>query len=215
MNHLSDKTLQQWQAKHSDLNVVKKLKSGKEADVYLVEIGTLMRALKVYDSAAALKTRQQYTEGKWVREKSLRKALSQKTKVGQSLQQRLWTKREFYLLQKLRQQGAIVPEVFEQTDDAILMQYLGDREQAAPRLIDINLNDILQQNAYKSINDSIEIFLKNGIVHGDLSAYNILWWQDMPWIIDFPQAIDIRHNPNWQELYQRDLTNIKDYFTHD
>lgn len=208
---LHDTILDEWRKKHPDLAVVSKLKSGKEADVWLVRITGSLFALKIYASNG-LSTRAKYTQGQWISQPSLRKAVRQKTKVGKDLQQRLWTKREFYLLKKLHEEGAIVPEVFAHTDNTILMQYLGNEEMAAPRLINIELDSSTKKAAQSKIEESIKLFLKNGIVHADLSAYNILWWNGLPWVIDFPQAADIRHNPSWRELYERDLKNIRTYF---
>lgn len=211
MPNLPDVILNEWRKKYPDLKVVRKLKSGKEADLWLIQAKDKLYALKLY-ADTSLSTRTKYAEGQWIREPSLRKAVKQKTKVGKGLQQKLWTKREYYLLRKLHDEGAIVPEVFAYTDTAILMQYLGDETIAAPRLIDVQLDDSVKQSVLHAIEASMQQFLDNGIVHADLSAYNILWWDDKPWIIDFPQAADIRHNPNWQELYERDLKNVRDYF---
>ncbi len=211
MPKLPEAVLREWRKKYPDIEVANCLKSGKEADVWLVNIKGALYALKVY-VASGLSTKAQYTQGQWIAEASLQKAVKQKTKVGKDLQRRLWTKREYYLLQKLRAEGAIVPEVFNFTDNAILMQYLGDERGAARRLVDIRLDGSIRSEVQAKIEVSMKLFLDNGIVHADLSAYNVLWWNDQPWVIDFPQAADIRHNPNWQELYERDLANIRSYF---
>jgi RIO kinase 1 len=211
MNKIRDEVLTEWRKKYSDFEIIDKLKSGKEADVWSVFIGGELRALKVY-VASNMSTRQAYTEGQWINSPSLRKATKQKTKVGKDLQRRLWTKREYYLLKKLRELGATVPEVFAYTDDAILMQYLGDEASAAPRLIDIALGAESKASAKTEIERNLRVLLENGIVHADLSPYNILWWENKPWIIDLPQAADIRHNPNWKEFYERDVENIRRYF---
>lgn len=211
MNHLSNSIHSEWVKKYPSFEVVGTIKSGKEADIWKVLIKERPYALKVYDPMIQLSTKGQYTEGQWINESSLRKAVRQKTKVGKTLQQKLWTKREYYLLKKLFEQGAIVPEVFGYTDNAILMQYLGDENGFASRLIDIELPGSIKAQILVEIEDSIKLFLDNGIVHGDLSAYNILWWDRKPWVIDFPQAIDVRHNPNWKQFYQRDVQNIKNY----
>lgn len=211
MNHLPGNIRSEWIKKYPSFKVVGAIKSGKEADVWLVQVKNMQYALKVYDSKAQLSTIGKYIEGQWINESSLRKAIKQKTKVGRELQQKLWTKREYYLLKKLFVQGAIVPEVFDFTDSAILMQYLGDKTGFAPRLTDIKLTDSERAKVVAKIEENIKLFLNNGIVHGDLSAYNILWWGSKPWVIDFPQAIDIRHNPNWKQFYDRDVQNIKNY----
>jgi RIO kinase 1 len=209
---LSKNVLNEWAKKYPSLVIVGIIKSGKEADVWKVLIREKPYALKVYNPMVQLSTKEQYIEGQWINEPSLRKAVKQKTKVGKTLQQRLWTKREYYLIKKLFEKGAIVPEVFDYTDNAILVQYLGDENGFAPRLIDIELSDSLKTQTLVEIEANIKLFLDNGIVHGDLSAYNILWWDGKPWIIDFPQSIDIRHNPNWKQFYERDVQNIKNYF---
>jgi RIO kinase 1 len=201
----------EWLKKYPDIKVVSKLKSGKEADVWLVRANHILYALKVYVTGQ-LSTRSRYTEGQWITESSLRKAVRQKTKVGKNLQQKLWTKREYYLLKKLHSLGANVPEVFAYTDTAILMQYLGSEQEPAPRLIDIELDGTTKQQVLKDLEKSLRILFENGVVHADLSPYNILWWNNKPWIIDFPQATDMRRNPNWQEFYKRDLANISKYF---
>ncbi|HEY1835207.1 MAG TPA: RIO1 family regulatory kinase/ATPase [Candidatus Saccharimonadales bacterium] len=211
MAGLQDAVLSEWHKKYPDISVKQKLQSGKEADLWLVETQEKPYVLKVY-VGTQLSTRATYTEGQWIREASLRKAIKQKSKVGKNLQQRLWTKREYHLLKKLYEQGAIVPEVFACTDNAILMQYLGNEQQPAPRLIDVALGKPIKRQTLSKIEQTIQLLLDNGIVHGDLSPYNVLWWDDKPWIIDFPQAVDIRHNPNWRELYERDLRNIRKYF---
>ena len=203
--------LAEWRSKYPGMAVVRRLKSGKEADLWLVKYRDELLALKVY-IAGGFSTRAKYSQGQWISEPSLRKAVKQKTKVGKTLQQRLWMKREYYLLQKLHEKGAIVPKVLAFTNTAILMQYLGDENQAAPRLADINLDTALRSGALQRIEASVQLFLENGIVHADLSPYNILWWDNQPWIIDFPQAADIRRNEDWRELYDRDLAAIRRYF---
>lgn len=168
-------------------------------------------ALKIYNPRVKLSTRDDYTEGQWFNSPSLRKAMKQKTKVGKSFQQKLWVRREYYLLKKLSDQGARLPKVFGHSDDAILMQYIGNEEKPAPRLVDVNLDNETKARVLAELEENIQMFLDNGVVHSDLSEYNILWWNDQPWIIDFPQAIDTRRNPNWKKFYDRDLRNVRDY----
>ena len=211
MATLPPAVLDEWRKKYPGLTVLAKLKSGKEASLWHVRSHGISYALKVYDNAD-LSTRSRYTEGRWLREPSLRKAVRQKTKVGRGLQQKLWTKREYYLLKKLRKQGAIVPAVFAYADNAILMEYLGNEDAAAPRLVDVVLDPESKSHILQQVERSMQLFLDNGIVHADLSPYNILWWRNQPWIIDFPQAADIRYNSNWHELYERDLQNVRAYF---
>jgi RIO kinase 1 len=122
-----------------------------------------------------------------------------------------WVRREFFLLEKVAKLGATVPKVYDWTPESILMEFIGD-EYVAPRLVDIQLDKTASKPALESILHDVERLLECGVVHGDLSAYNVLWWQDKPWIIDLPQAIDIRRNPYKDELLKRDLDNVMHYF---
>lgn len=212
MNKIRSEVLTEWRKKYPDLEIVDKLKSGKEADVWSVRVDGGLCVLKVY-AGVSPSTRQTYLEGQWINSPSLRKATKQKTKVGKDLIRRLWTKREYYVLKKLQDLGATVPEVFAYTDDAILMQYIGNEAGPAPRLIDVTLDTESKQTAKIEIERNLRILLENGIVHADLSPYNVLWWENRSWIIDLPQATDIRRNPNWKELYERDVANIQRYFS--
>ncbi len=207
---IQQSVLLEWQKKYTDFKVVRKLKSGKEADAWLVSMSNTLYVLKNY-KGNHMRTRDQYNEGKWIHEASLRKAIRQKTNIGKNLQKKLWVKREYYIMKKVFAFGAAVPEVFDYTADSILMQYIGDAHHPAPRLIDVHFSDHEKKKILMIIESNLKLFLENGIIHADLSPYNILWWNNKPWIIDFPQSIDIRKNPNWEKLYNRDLENIKNY----
>ena len=123
-----------------------------------------------------------------------------------------WIRREFFLLKKLHEMGANVPEVYDWTPESILMEFIGDDE-IAPRLIDVELTKKQAIMAFEAVLKAVKLMLECGVVHSDLSAYNILWWQDKPWIIDLPQAIDMRQNLNRTELLKRDLNNLTAYFS--
>lgn len=92
------------------------------------------------------------------------------------------------------------------------MELLGDHETVAPRLIDVELMEKEAPSVFKSLMESVEVFWNLGVVHGDLSAYNILWWNSKPYVIDFPQSIDVRTHPNAREILERDLQNLTMYF---
>lgn len=207
-----ESNIEQISKKLEPIELVRALKSGKEATVYLVKSQSQFYALKIYKENISMATQNDYTLGKHLREKSLRRAVAKKNKVGRELTRKLWTKREFYLLDKFHSLGACVPKVYTHTNDAILMEYLGDPAMPAPRLIDVKLSESDMQRAYLAISSSINVFLDNGVVHGDLSAYNVLWWDRKPYIIDFPQAIDVKRNPNWEVALQRDLKNVATFF---
>jgi len=125
---------------------------------------------------------------------------------------KLWVKREFYMIVKLHNAGANIPKPVAMTKNAILMEYIGDESYAAPLLKDVNLAKEEIKNVYQLILNNISIFYDIGIVHGDLSPYNILYWNEEPYIIDFPQSADIRNNPNTDELLKRDKENIEKWY---
>ncbi len=205
------------QKKYIDLELIKPIKSGKEASVWLVstnkiEKGKELFALKVYKENIIKSSNSQYIKGKHFKERSVRKAVSKKTKYGRQIIHKLWTSREFYMLEKFYELGASLPKVYDFTDNAILMEYLGDFNLPAPKLVSVKLTSEIASIFYKEILSSIQIFLDNGIFHGDLSEHNILVWNSKPYIIDFPQSIDIRKNDNWEWMYQRDLDNVNKFF---
>jgi len=203
-----------WLKKYPDLKVIRNIKSGKEATVGLIETGGQLRCLKVYDRLSmATKANSVYLLGKWFKEPSVRKSITNGNKFSQDLLKKLWVKREYYLLKKLSRKGVNLPNVFDYNNNSIMMEYLGTANLAAPLIKDIDFSPELAKIAFDEIIKSIKIFLKNGIVHSDLSEFNILWWQDKPFIIDFPQAVDIRTNPNYKLLLQKDINHIVTFFS--
>lgn len=209
-----ERILNDYENKHYHLQNPHQVKSGKEATVFVVSFQGKSLALKVYidPEVRAFKNNQAYLEGKYYRNPSERKAVLKQNKAGRRMLHRGWIRREFFLLQKLHQMGASVPRVYEWSNESILMDFIGD-EYVAPRLIDIELTEKQAKRAFNTIINNVGFMLECGIVHSDLSAYNILWWNDKPWIIDLPQALDIRQNPNKNELLKRDLDNIFSYFS--
>jgi RIO kinase 1 len=191
----------------------REVKSGKEATVYLVFLKNRSLALKVYKNhkTRAFQKNIDYIEGNFYRNPFERRMIKNNTKIGKDLVQRNWVRREYYLLNKLHRAGATVPEPLAWTPESILMEFIGD-DLIAPRLSDTLLSPQQAKIAFTAIIKDIHLFLESGIVHGDLSAYNILWWQQKPIIIDLPQSIDIRSNPNKEMLLKRDLVNVMNYF---
>lgn len=190
------------------------IKSGKEAVVCRVLFDDSLAAMKIYKDPEHRNFTQvgAYLAGKHYKHESERRAVAKKNRFGKKLQHSNWVKREFFLLNKLFKAGASIPRPIAQIENTIVMELLGNAEEAAPRLSDITLDSIQAQDAYNKILKSIDLFWEEGIVHGDLSPYNVLWWKSKPYIIDFPQSIDIRQHPHPEELLERDKANIKKYF---
>jgi len=202
--------LDEYKIKGYNFENVAVVKSGKESTVYAAQHGQKIYALKIYTNPniRSFSATDEYTAGKYFRKKSVRRAVNKKTKFARRHLFKSWVRREFYLLGQLAEMGANTPEVFEYTDSTVLMQFIGDGTRSAPRMLDVELTKKEAESAFETILKNIEIFLKLGIVHSDLSFYNILWWQNQPWIIDVPQAIDIRENPNKDLLLKRDLDTV-------
>ncbi|MBU0976330.1 MAG: RIO1 family regulatory kinase/ATPase [Patescibacteria group bacterium] len=214
MDKLLSAAIEQFTKKGINLELVRALTSGKEARVYIVSWEEKPYALKVYKEYAtrAFKRNEEYLAGKYVRRPSERKAMMKRSKLGKELIHRLWIKREFYLLKKLYDAGADVPEPVSMTRNAILMEYIGNDNSPAQLLKSLGANKAGAARIYKKILKNVDIFYKNGIVHGDLSEFNILYSSGKIYIIDFPQAADIRNNPNADKLLKRDLENIEKWY---
>lgn len=197
------------------LSLIRTIKSGKEAEVFLC--GTpdqKLFALKVYKDPEQRTFRRTdtYTAGRFVKNRSEARAMTGGSIAGKRIAHDKWIKREYYMLEKLMANGCLIPKVFATRKDTILMEYLGDENAPAPRLSDITLSSEQAKQVFEIILKNIRLFYQSGIVHGDLSEYNILHWNDTPYIIDFPQSIDVRTHPQVRELLQRDVRNVCKYF---
>ncbi len=201
--------------KQFKLSLYKTIKAGKEAQVLLVKHDKGLLALKVYKNhlLRTFKKTDIYMTGKYIKKQSHRKAVEQKNKFGKQYIQDTWVMREFHLLQKIYTIKATIPQPIAAVTNAILMEFIGSKDIPAPKLIDVQLDYDQAPFAFENIVNDMRLFLQAGIVHSDLSPFNILWWKNLPYIIDFPQAVDIRTNPNTEEMLRRDIHNISTYFT--
>lgn len=196
------------------IDVLFVVKSGKEATVYKIRLDGEELALKLYKDPAKrlFQNVNPYLEGKFYRQPSHRRAIKKNSRYGRKLKQENWVKREYHLLEKIFEAGGSVPKPVLQIENAIIMQYIGYNEKFAPALVEFEIENNQAERLWQEIMENIGLFWSLGIVHGDLSAYNILVWEDRPYIIDFPQAVDARTNPEAEELLQRDLENLNRYF---
>jgi len=197
------------------VEILSNIKSGKEATVYRIMLDDDLAAMKIYKKPEErnFKNTEAYLSGKYYQKSSQRRAVQKNNKFAKNLKHKNWVNREFFMLQKLFDAGANIPKPILQIDDAIFMELLGDINTAAPRLHDIELIKNEAEETLNLVLKNIEIFWNFGIVHADLSEFNILWWKSKPYIIDFPQSIDRRTHPNPKEILDRDLKNIVKYFS--
>jgi RIO kinase 1 len=194
------------------------IKSGKEGSVYLVERSAPHRshnlALKAYKdpNTRSFHRDQIYREGRKFRESRESKAVERRTGFGRELMASQWQGVEFEILRRLWAAGVSVPYPVEELGSRFLMQYIGDETRAAPRLVDFRPSVAQAESYLDQILENMVLMASEGYVHGDLSAYNVLIWEDKVWVIDLPQAVDLASNPHSMDLLQRDLDNVCTYF---
>ena len=193
------------------------VKSGKEATVYCCQAhpstGTKLLAAKVYRSRnnRSFKNDAAYQEGRVILEGHVRRAIENKSRFGREAQFAMWVNYEFEALKTLYRVGADIPRPFARNERAILMEYQGDQQQAAPALQHVELAKDEVRPVFERLMRNIELWLAHNYVHADLSAYNVLYWRGQVKVIDFPQAVDPRFNPNAFAFLTRDIENICRY----
>jgi RIO kinase 1 len=140
------------------------------------------------------------------------RALGKKTAFGVQVQHTSWLMHEYTTMDLLWRAGAAVPEPVAASDNAVLMSYHGDESMAAPPLNTVGLATDEATVLFAEVMRNVELMLSHGLIHGDLSAYNILYWQDAITIIDFPQVTHSQTNPNAYFILHRDITRVCEYF---
>lgn len=194
------------------------VKRGKEATVYCCQAhpatGVELLAAKIYRPRdhRSFKNDAIYQEGRVITNGQIRRAVQKKSRFGRQMQFGLWINHEFDTLTALHRAGADVPQPIARSQNAILMEYYGDREKAAPSLGGSALSQKQARAVFDEVLNNIELMMAHNCVHGDLSAYNILYWQGRAKIIDFPQTVDPRFNSNALSLLTRDIENVCHYF---
>ncbi|GAC1658881.1 MAG: serine protein kinase RIO [Candidatus Dormibacteraceae bacterium] len=199
--------------------IIRPVKSGKEATVYLCRAGARtgeeLLAAKIYRAREdrAFRNDAVYWEGGMrAMSRRTRVAASKRSTFGKSVLFGTWIHRENETLERLHAAGALVPRPLVHQESALLMTWIGDEEQAAPQLRQVRFTTEEAETAFSTIVGQVELWLANDTVHADLSEYNILYWEGRPTVIDFPQAVDARFNRNALDLLQRDLGNVGRYF---
>jgi len=201
------------------VDVLGALRSGKEATVYVCradrkKAGADLVAAKLYHSRQRrdFRNASAYDDGRQFLDERVARAVRSKTGFGREAEFGRWIYREWERLNHLHEAGVAVPRPIAVSEGAIVMQYLGDLEHAAPQLKDVALTPGQAAAAFRWLMYDVELMLGTNVVHGDLSPYNILWWKDRATIIDLPQAVDPRFNRNARMLLERDIANVCKYF---
>lgn len=195
--------------------VLRQLMSGKEATVYVVQCGDFIRCAKVYKEASKRSFKQAvlYNEGRKVRNGRRARAMQKNSKFGREQQENIWQNAEVDALYKLADAGVRVPQPYGCFEGVLLMDLITDEEGfAAPRLNDVSMSEEQALEDHLEIMNYIVRMLNVGIVHGDLSEFNVLVDEWGPVIIDLPQAVDAAANNNAKRMLLRDVDNMTRYY---
>ncbi|CAG19646.1 PA4780 family RIO1-like protein kinase [Photobacterium profundum] len=196
-------------------DVLHQLMSGKEASVYVVRCGDDIRCAKVYKEAdkRSFKQAAQYREGRKVKNSRRARAMEKGSKFGRDQQEQVWQSAEVDALYTLANAGVRVPQPYGCFDGVLLMELVTDDEGlVAPRLNDVSITKEQALTDHASVMRSVVRMLCAGIVHGDLSEFNVLVDQYGPVIIDLPQAVDASANNNAKWMLERDVNNMTAYY---
>jgi RIO kinase 1 len=208
-------------------DVLRKVKGGKEASVYLCKAGAEIPsaewvAAKVYrpQMLRNLRNDAMYradradldANGHQLNDKRQLRAMRKKTEYGRELLHQSWIAYEFTTLQMLQQAGADVPVPYTMANNAIVMEFIGDENTSAPTLSEVSMELSEARPLFERVMRNMDILLSHDRIHGDLSAYNILYWKGDITLIDFPQVVSPRANRNAYKIFSRDVKRVCDYF---
>ena len=191
--------------------VMRPLKSGKEAAVYVVRAGDEIRCAKVYKDMAqrSFQQRVQYQEGRKVRGSREARAIGKASKYGRKQQETAWKNTEVDALYQLREAGVRVPEPFGYFHGVLVMELVVDADgHSAPRLGEVELSALQARGFHRFLIHQVQKMLCIGLIHGDLSEYNVLVAPDGPVIIDFPQVVSAAGNNAARTMLLRDVNNL-------
>lgn len=195
--------------------VLGQLMSGKEATVYVVRCGEHTRCAKVYKDVQqrSFKQAASYRDGRKVKNSREARAMEKGSRYGRQVQEKLWQTAEVDALFLLANAGVRVPQPFICTDGVLLMELVSDAQgDVAPRLDDVELSEAQALDLHARLLDQVVLMLCAGVIHGDLSEYNILLAADGPVIIDLPQAVNAAGNNEAQVMLERDVDNLMNFF---
>jgi RIO kinase 1 len=196
-------------------SVVRQLMSGKEAMVFVVRCGEETRCAKVYKEADKRSFRQavDYTENRRTKNSRQARAMAKGTRFGREAQEQAWQSAEVSALFRLAAAGVRVPRPYNFHAGVLLMELVADEEgNAAPRLNDVELTPEIAVDLHGRLIREVVRMLAAGVVHGDLSEFNILLGADGPVIIDLPQAVDAAGNNHARRMLVRDVDNLRRFF---
>lgn len=159
-------------------------------------------------SQRAFRREETYRDELRIPDERVARAVANRTGFGRAILEWQWAARELPLLRRAWRAGVHVPYAIADLGDGLAMEFLGDEDAAAPRLVDAALDRDAAEWGLAAAVEELCRLASIGLVHGDLSAYNLLWWRDRPWVIDFPQAVDLVRSSRGPDLLARDARNL-------
>jgi len=195
------------------------LKTGKESEVHLVARTTGERTTLLAEKRFKARDRRSF-QNDWIYRgvwgegtRREHRAMKKNTRFGHEAAQARWIAQEWESLVHLHDAGATVPPPVELLDDGYLMAFIGEGDRAAPRLAEVDLEPPVARRVWDELLEELSVVVSADRVHGDLSAFNVLWWRERAVLIDFSQTVDIVTHPAAYELLTRDITSLGQYFT--
>ncbi len=206
---------------NSDLNQLSKMgfldellsgiKTGKEASVFLGKNSSGFVAVKMYTDlrVRSFKRDASYREGRFIGDSRIEKAIEQGSKAGLDARQILWVQEEFRQMQYLYEHGVTVPKAIAVNGIALVMEFIGDENgDPAARISDLKMEKDEAEEAFRQSVQNLKRIVRAGRVHGDYSTFNILWQSGRAVVIDFPQVMEFRNNPNANAFLERDVHSL-------
>lgn len=206
---------------NADLNALSKLgfldellsviKTGKEASVFLGRNPAGFVAVKMYTDLRVRSFRhdEAYRAGRFIGDARIEKAIEQGSERGLDAHQILWVQEEFRQMKHLQQHGVNVPKAVAVNGIVLLMEFIGDGQgNPAPRISDLKMDQAEAEDAFRQALENLKLIVGSGRVHGDYSTFNILWHNGRAVVIDFPQVMELKHNPNARAFLDRDVHSL-------
>lgn len=206
---------------NADLNALSKMgfldelitgiKTGKEASVFLGKNSDGFVAVKMYTDlrVRSFKRDASYREGRFIGDSRIEKAIEQGSKAGLDAHQILWVQEEFRQMKHLDLHGVRVPKAIAVNGISLVMEFIGDENgNPAPRISDLKMEKDEADEAFRQSVQNLKLIVRSGRVHGDYSTFNILWHNEKAVVIDFPQVIEFKNNPNANTFLERDIRSL-------
>jgi len=187
------------------------IKTGKEASVFLGKNSRGLVAVKMYTDlrVRSFKRDASYREGRFIGDARIKKAIEQGSQKGLDAHQILWVQEEFRQMKHLYEHGVRVPKAIAVNGLALVMEFIGDENgNPAARVSDLKLEKTEADEAFRQSVQNLKRIVKSGRVHGDYSTFNILWYNKEAIVIDFPQVMEINHNPKAHAFLERDVHSL-------